>query len=101
MKIKKNDTVQILLGKDRGRTGKVQAVLGKKGRVLVEGVNVYKRHIRKMGGREGGILDINKPVDISNVALVCPVCKQTTRAGYKRNGETKVRICKKCGEELK
>lgn len=101
MKIKKNDTVQIILGKDRGRTGKVLTVFGKEGKALVEGVNVYKRHIRKMGGREGGILDLNKPVNISNMALVCPSCKQVTRVGYKINGEEKMRICRKCQEVLK
>ncbi|KKS13045.1 50S ribosomal protein L24 [Candidatus Daviesbacteria bacterium RIFOXYD1_FULL_41_10] len=67
MKIKKGDTVKILLGKDRGKTGKVLRVLAKKGKVLVEGVNAYKRHVRKMKGMEGGIIEINKPIDISNV----------------------------------
>ena len=67
MKIKKGDTVKILLGKDRGKTGKVLRVLAKKGKVLVEGVNAYKRHVRKMKGMDGGIIEINKPIDISNV----------------------------------
>lgn len=67
MKIKKNDTVKILLGKDRGKTGKVLRVLSKKGKILVEGVNVYKRHVKKTGQHEGGIIEIFKPLDISNV----------------------------------
>lgn len=101
MKIKKNDIVQILLGKDRGKTGKVLRVLVKGGKVAVEGVNVYKRHVKKSGQHEGGILEIAKPVNISNVALVCPNCKKAGRVGYKIEGESKVRICKKCKEVIK
>lgn len=100
MKIKKGDEVKILLGKDRGRTGKVLRVFGKKGKVLVEGINVYKRHVRKTGQHEGGILEITKPVNISNVALICPKCKKATRVGYKLTGKIKTRICKKCREEI-
>lgn len=101
MKIKKNDTVQLLLGKDRGKTGKVLRVLVKDKKVSVEGVNVYKRHVRKSGQTEGGVLEITKPVNISNVALVCPGCKKAGRVGYKIEGESKVRVCKKCKEVIK
>ena len=100
MKIKKNDIVQILLGKDRGKTGKILRVFPKKEKALVEGVNLVKRHIKKMGEREGGILDIAKPVNISNVAIVCPNCKKPTRVGYKIEGNTKMRVCRKCKEVL-
>lgn len=101
MKIKKGDMVKILLGKDQGKTGKVSRVLNKKNKVLVEGVNVYKRHVRKMGKAEGGIIEINKPLDISNVALFCPACKKETRIGFKMEGTEKLRVCKKCKEEIK
>lgn len=101
MKIKKGDTVQLLLGKDRGKTGKVLRVLPKEDKAFVEGVNLYKRHVRKMGQNEGGILDIPKPINISNVALICQNCKKITRVGFKLEGNEKLRICKKCKEVLK
>lgn len=101
MKIKKGDEVKLLLGKDQGKTGKVVKVLAKEGKAFVEGVNAYKRHIRKMGQNEGGILEINKPVNMSNLALICPACKKPTRVGYKIEGENKLRICKKCQEVVK
>lgn len=101
MKIKKDDTVQILLGKDRGKTGKVMRVLTKDNKVLVEGINVVKRHVRKSGQFEGGVIDLAKPVDISNVVFVCPSCKKVTRIGYRVENGTKIRICKKCKEAVK
>lgn len=101
MKIKKGDKVKVLLGKDRGKEEVVQYVLVKKGKVFVEGVNIYKRHIKKQGDREGGIIDLPKPMDISNVALICPNCKKLTRVGFKSSGDIKMRICRKCGKEIK
>lgn len=101
MKIKKGDQVQILSGKDQGKATKVVRVFAKEGRVLLENANVYKRHVRKMGNNEGGILDIVKPMNISNVALLCSSCKKPTRIGFKIQDNQKVRICKKCQEEIK
>lgn len=110
MKIKKGDKVKIMLGKDRGKEGTVAYVLGKTGKVFVEGANLYKRHVRKMEGMEGGIIDLPKPIDISNVGLICPNCKKVTRVGYKQSspskegkmdGKEKVRVCKKCKKEVK
>lgn len=99
-KIHKGDTVQILLGKDRGKTGKVERVLSKEDRVFIGGVNLVKRHVKKQGQIEGGIIDIVKPLNISNVSLICPSCKKPTRVGIKVTGVTKVRFCKKCGKEI-
>ena len=99
-KIHKGDTVQILLGKDRGKTGTVERVLSKEGRVFIGGVNLVKRHVKKQGQIEGGIIDIVKPMNISNVSLVCPSCKKPTRVGIKITGTSKVRFCKKCGKEI-
>lgn len=101
-KIKKGDTVQILLGKDRGKSGKVERVFLKKNQILVEGLNRYKRNIRKgvAGNSEGGTIEISKPLDISNVALLCPNCKKATRVGIKISDKTKVRVCKKCKKEI-
>lgn len=101
MKIKKGDKVKILLGKDRGKEGKVAYVRGKDGRVFVEGVNLYKRHVKKQGSIEGGIIDIPKSLNVSNVALVCPACNKASRVGFKKVGNEKLRICKKCGKEIK
>lgn len=97
MKIKKGDSVQLLLGKDRGKNGTVLKVFTKTKQVLVEGANVYKRHVKGRQGVEGGIIDITKPVDISNVGIVCKSCKKVTRVGYKLEGEVKTRVCRKCG----
>lgn len=101
MKLHKGDEVKVLLGKDNGKLGKVLKILTKDSKALVEGVNVYKRHVRKMNQTEGGILDINKPVNISNLAVICPSCKKPTRIGYKIEDGTKVRVCKKCKEVIK
>lgn len=101
-KIKKGDNVQILLGKDRGRSGTVERILSDKGKVLVSGINVVKRHIgKKLTGQQGQILDVIKPVNISNVSLICPSCKKPTRVGFKMEGTDKIRICRKCKKETK
>lgn len=99
-KIHAQDKVKILLGKDRGRTGKVVRVLTKTGKVLVEGMNLSKRHVKKMGNIEGGIIDIVKPIDISNVAIICPNCNQPARVGFSIKDDQKVRRCKKCKKEI-
>lgn len=101
MKIKKGDKVKILTGKDAGREGIVRFVRTQDKKVFVEGANLYKRHVRKMEGAEGGIIDLPKPVDVSNLALICPNCKKTTKVGYEITKAGKVRICKKCGKEIK
>lgn len=100
-KIKKGDNVKVLLGKDSGRTGTVDKVLVKSGKVVVAGINIYKRSVKRTGQNQGGIIDLVKPVDISNVALVCPNCKKITRVGFKIEGKEKIRICRKCGKEIK
>lgn len=107
MKIKKGDKVKILLGKDKGKEGAVVYVLADKGRVFVEGANLYKRSVRadalkRQGGQDakGQIIDIPKSLDISNVGLICPSCKKVTRVGYILKKEGKTRICKKCRKEI-
>lgn len=100
MKIRKGDKVKVLLGKDRGKEGTVEFVLVRKERVLVSGVNLYKRHVKKTGNMEGGIVDIPKSLNISNLGLICPNCKRVTRVGFKKIGNDKVRICKKCNKEI-
>ena len=102
MKIHKGDTVKVIRGKDKGKTGKVEKVFTKKNKVMVEKVNVYKKHLKSQGkDRPGGIIDIIKPLPIANVILICPKCKEQTRVGYQFDKQNKkYRICKKCGEEI-
>jgi large subunit ribosomal protein L24 len=100
MKLKKNDKVQVMSGKDKGRTGKIEKVFPGKNQVLIPGVNVYKKHARAQGQTQGGIIDITKPLGASKVALVCPKCKKPTRVGYRLEGKGKVRICRRCQETI-
>ena len=76
-------------------------VLVKTGQVVVGGINISKRSVKKQGQNQGGIIDLVKPVDMSNVALICPNCKKITRVGFKIEGKEKLRICRKCGKEIK
>ncbi len=102
LKIKKGDQVQVLTGKDRGAKGNVTRVLPAAGKVIVDGVNVAKKHQRATNATmQGGIIDKDMPIPVANVALVCTSCGKPTRVGYKIDGDgTKVRICKKCGGEM-
>lgn len=97
MRIKKNDTIKVITGKDRGKTGKISKVYIDKNAVLVEGVNIYKKHVRpKRQGEKGEIVQLPRPLDVSNVMLVCSTCGKPTRIKYRREGKTKIRICQKC-----
>ena len=101
MNIKKGDTVKILYGKDSGRRGPVVAVDPKNERVIVEGLNLYKRHLKGDGRtRTSEIVTIEKPFPISKVMLVCPSCDKPTRVEIRQEGDKKVRVCKKCGKEI-
>jgi len=101
MKIRKGDNVKILSGKDRGKMGKVLRVIPKEGKVLVEGLNLVKKHVKpKKQGEKGQRVSIPAPVDASNAMLVCPKCSKPSRIGYKLIGEKKHRVCKKCSKEL-
>ena len=100
MKLKKGDNVLVTSGKDRGRKGKVIESLFKEGKIMVEGMNVRKKHTRpKRQGQKGEIVEIAAPIDASNVKLICEKCSKATRVGYKITPEKKYRVCKKCGEE--
>lgn len=101
MKIQKNDTVKILLGKDRGKTGKVLRVFPRKDKILVEGINVSKRHVKKTKEHEGGVINLSKPVNISNVILICPSCKKESKVSFEIKNGVKNRICRKCKEVIK
>jgi len=101
MKIKKDDTVLITSGKDRGRKGKVLEAFPKESRILVEGMNLRKKHQRpKRSGEKGQIIEMPAPIHISNVKLICPKCGKATRIKYKITEGKKYRTCKKCGQEI-
>ena len=117
MKVKKGDLVQVLTGKDRGKQGRVLEARPREQRVIVENLNVVKRHQRprpirdssRMGGTQiapGGIIEKAAAVPVANVMVVCPTCKRPTRVGIKeregKGGAVRVRVCKRegCGEEI-
>jgi len=101
MKIKKGDTVQVIAGKDLGKVGQVTRVINDTDKVIVDGVNVAKRHQRATKATmQGGIIDKDMPIHISNVAIVCTACGKHTRIGYRFDGDTKLRVCRKCGKDL-
>lgn len=106
LKVKKGDNVYILSGNDKGKTGKVLSVNPKNSTVIVEGVAVATKHKKPRGVKEqGGILHVEAPIDSSNVMVVCSSCKKPTKVAAKITGEgkdkVKVRVCKKCGAEIK
>ena len=100
-KIRKNDTVQVLAGKDKGKRGSVVRILSKKDAVIVSGVNIVKKAMKKRSQQDqGGIVEIEAPLNISNVGIVCNKCGRPVKVGYKVDGDKKVRVCRKCGETL-
>ena len=99
-KIKAKDTVLVTAGKDKGKEGVVEKYIADGDLLLVEGVNMYKKHVKGSQGQKGGIYDIPKPLSVAKVALVCPSCKKQTRVGFKIEKKEKLRICKKCGKKI-
>jgi len=99
--VKKNDTVIVTVGKDKGKTGKVLRINQKKDRVIVEKVNVIKRHVRPSQKSKGGIMERESPIAVSNVMIYCDKCSKPVRLGNKilEDGK-KVRYCRKCNEVL-
>ncbi|MFH1462206.1 MAG: 50S ribosomal protein L24 [bacterium] len=101
MKLKKGDTVVIISGKDRGKKSKVLQVFPKESRILVEGVNLRKKHQKpKKQGEIGQVVEMPGLISSSNAKLVCLKCGKTTRGGYKITEKRKSRVCKKCGQEI-
>ncbi len=102
MKIRKNDTVLVIAGKDKGKKGKVRFAYPKEERVLVDGINMVKRHTRARGTvRQAGIIEREDPIHVSNVMLLCNKCNRPTRIGFRflKDGR-KVRFCRSCGEVI-
>jgi len=101
LSIKKNDTVKIITGKDKGKTGKVLKVINDTKRAVVEGINLYKKHVRpKKEGEKGQIITVPRPLHVSNLQLVCPSCGKPTRISYVIEGKNKSRVCKKCKSRI-
>ena len=101
MKIRKNDQVKILSGKDRGKIGKVLRVLPKNGKIMIEGLNLVKKHNKaRRQGEKGQRVSVPAAMDASNVMLICPKCSKSSRIGFKLSKGSKFRICKKCQSEI-
>jgi len=101
MKILKDDTVKVLNGKDRGKSGLVFAVFPNDKKIQIKGIHMLKKHVKpSKKNPTGGIIEINKKVDVSNVALVCPNCGKNTKIGYKDANKQKIRICRKCHQSV-
>ena len=102
MKIKKGDTVEVLSGNDKGKTGEVLEINPKTSRVIVKGINIRKKHVKpRKQGEEGGIIPVECSIHSSKVGVVCPKCNKATRIGFEKEGKEKIRVCKKCGAKIK
>ncbi|HEU4342965.1 MAG TPA: 50S ribosomal protein L24 [Candidatus Binatia bacterium] len=102
MQIRKNDSVMVIAGKERGKTGKILRVLPDQGAVLIERINLMKRHSRPRGPQQpGGIVEKEAPIEASNIMIMCDKCNAPVRIGRKilADGE-KIRVCRRCGEAL-
>lgn len=102
MHIKKGDNVTILAGREKGKGGKILQVIRRSGRVVIEGLNMRKRHARpRKAGEKGQVLTLPSPIDASNVMLICPKCGKATRAAKKTNADGRqLRACKRCDEVI-
>jgi len=96
-RIKKGDTVKVIAGKDRGKTGKVLKSLFSRDRILVEGVNEYTKHVRpRTSNEKGQMIKVPRSLHVSNVQLLCPSCARPVRVSVERKGKEKIRLCKRC-----
>lgn len=104
VKIKKGDTVEVISGADKIKRGEVIKVLPKERRIVVQGVNLHKKHVSQIQAQgrnlSPGIIEFELPFDISNVMLVCPKCDEPVRVGFRREGDDVIRVCKNCGAEF-
>ena len=101
LNVKKGDTVVVIAGKDKGKTGKVLVAMPAEGSVVVAGVNIVAKHKKPRSANDkGGIIKKENKIDASNVQVVCPVCGKATRVAHEVKGDKKIRLCKKCGADL-
>lgn len=95
-KYKKGDEILVTTGRDKGKKGKIEKVLARENKVVISGVNIYKRHRKATRNQAAGIYQVTRPVIVSSIAIICPKCSKPTRVGFKIDGKNKNRICKKC-----
>ncbi len=101
MKIHKGDKIKVITGKDKGRDGVIDRVYLKSNKVLIQKVNMYKKHIKKSEKMpQGGVVEVPRAIDISKIMLICPKCGKLTRIGYKVEKNKKIRICRKCESKI-
>ena len=100
MKLKINDTVKVLSGDDKGRTGKITKIFPQVNKVLVDGLNTYKKHIKNREGQTGGIVTLSRPLSVGKLQLICPNCQKPTRITFSGTGKDKVRVCQKCHKPI-
>ncbi len=100
LKIRLKDKVRVISGKDKGREGVVERIFPGDKKVLVDGINLYKKHIKGGYGQKSGVYDIPRPLHISRVVLICPKCSKPARVGFSVKEDKKVRVCKKCKAEI-
>ena len=101
LNVKKGDTVVVIAGKDKGKTGKVLVAMPAEGSVVVAGVNIIAKHKKPRSAQDkGGIIKKENKIDVSNVQVVCPTCGKATRVAHEVKGDKKIRLCKKCGADL-
>jgi large subunit ribosomal protein L24 len=101
MKLKKGDKVKVITGKDKGRDGTIERVYTKSERVLILGMNMYKKHVKKNDQMpQGGVVDLPRPLDVSKVMFMCEKCGKPTRLGYQINEGKKIRVCRKCQTQV-
>ena len=101
MKLKKNDNVMILAGKDKSKSGVIERVFLSEGKIVVKGIGLAKKHVKpSKKNPQGGIIEINQKINASNAMIICAACGKATKIGYKVSEKGKIRICKKCGQSL-
>lgn len=95
-KFKKGDEIIVTSGRDKGKKSKIDRVLSRENKIMASGINVYKRHKKVSQNKAAGIYEIIRPIDVAKIAIICPKCSKQTKVGFKIEGKTKLRICKKC-----
>jgi large subunit ribosomal protein L24 len=101
LRVKKGDKIIVLTGKDKGKTGIVEKISHKTRNLLVNGLNVVKKHAKPTKQNPaGGVIEISRPMPIAKVQVICPSCSKPTRIGYSKEGKSKERVCKKCGKAI-
>lgn len=100
LKLKVGDQVAVIAGKDKGKKGKIEKIFKRENKIIIAGVNVYKRHRKATKSRGSGIYEFPRPLIANNVSLICPKCTKKTKVGFETESKIKYRICKKCKGRL-